>query len=166
MPRMIKNGGIVEEAGNEILTLDQWLAAEDKAQAVGLEPGEGPFPLLEHLDSIPLVAINFPNFMDGRGFSYARELRERGYRGELRATGHFIRDQLTAAASMPLHRLTNHSSRTVFPVSRISAKLTRLHRINHCRCFVVGSGVDHSYLRRACLNSRGWTVLPSLFPSF
>ena len=45
MPRMIKNGRIVEDASNETLTLDQWLAAEDKAQAVGLEPGEGPFPL-------------------------------------------------------------------------------------------------------------------------
>ena len=98
MPRMIKNGRIVEDASNDTLTLDQWLAAEDKAQAVRLEPGEGPFPLLEHLDCIPLVAINFPNFMDGRGFSYARELRERGYRGELRATGQFIQDQLTYLA--------------------------------------------------------------------
>ena len=39
--------------------------------------------------------VNFPVFTDGRGFSYARELRERGLRGELRAGGHFIRDQLT-----------------------------------------------------------------------
>ncbi len=98
MPRVIKNGRIVEDAGSETLTLDQWLAAEDKAQAVCLEPGEAPLPLFGHLEVIPLVAINFPTFMDGRGFSYARELRERGYQGELRATGEFIRDQLTYLA--------------------------------------------------------------------
>ena len=95
MPRVIKNGRVVEDAGSDTLTLDQWLAAEDKAQAVRLEPGEAPLPLFGHLEAIPLIAINFPTLMDGRGFSYARELRERGYRGELRATGHFIRDQLT-----------------------------------------------------------------------
>lgn len=43
----------------------------------------------------PVVAINFPKFVDGRGFSLARLLRERyGYIGEIRAIGHFIRDQL------------------------------------------------------------------------
>ncbi len=94
MPRLIKNGAIVEEQAPDLLTLEQWLAAADKARPVQLEPGEAPLPLFDHLDEIPLVAINFPTFMDGRGFSYARHLRERGFRGELRATGQFIRDQL------------------------------------------------------------------------
>lgn len=94
MPRLIKNGAIVEEQAPELLPLEQWLAAADRARAVQLEPGEAPLPLFDHLDQIPLVAINFPTFMDGRGFSYARELRERGFKGELRATGQFIRDQL------------------------------------------------------------------------
>ena len=76
--------------------LEQWLALDDKSgRAVQLEPGETPDPLFEHLAEIPLVAINFPLFMDGRGFSYARELRERGYNGELRACGQFLRDQMT-----------------------------------------------------------------------
>ena len=45
--------------------------------------------------NVPLIAINFPKFVDGRGFSVARLLRERyGYTGELRAIGHFLRDQL------------------------------------------------------------------------
>ena len=39
--------------------------------------------------------VNFPVFTDGRGFSYGRQLRERGFRGELRASGQFIQDQLT-----------------------------------------------------------------------
>ena len=43
----------------------------------------------------PVIAIQFPGFMDGRGFSLARLLRERyGYNGEIRAIGYVIRDQL------------------------------------------------------------------------
>jgi uncharacterized protein (DUF934 family) len=45
--------------------------------------------------TVPVIAINFPKFVDGRGFSMARLLRERyGYIGEIRAIGQFIRDQL------------------------------------------------------------------------
>lgn len=108
MPRLIKQGQIVEDSWQlaepddeapstfHILSLQQWQALSDKSgRAVILQPGEEPAPLLEALDQIPLVAINFPVFTDGRGFSYARELRERGFSGELRACGHFIRDQLT-----------------------------------------------------------------------
>jgi uncharacterized protein (DUF934 family) len=96
MPKLIKNGKIIEDQSPEVLDLEQWLQANDRAtRAVMLEPGETLAPLLEHIDDIPLVLVNFPTFMDGRGFSYGRELRERGYRGELRAVGHFMRDQLT-----------------------------------------------------------------------
>ena len=80
MPLLIKNGAIVEESGPEVLDLEQWLEMEDRAsRAVMLEPGETLAPLVEHLDEIPLVLVNFPTFMDGRGFSYGRELRERGF---------------------------------------------------------------------------------------
>ena len=96
MPRLIKDGVIIEDDSPEVLDLEQWLACgERSSRAVVLEPGETLAPLLEHLDEIPVVLINFPTIMDGRGFSYARELRERGYSGEVRAVGHFIRDQLT-----------------------------------------------------------------------
>jgi uncharacterized protein (DUF934 family) len=98
MPRLIKNGTIIQEDALDALNLEQWLTEDSKAQAVYLEPGEAPLPLFDHLGEIPVIAINFPAFMDGRGFSYARELRERGYSGELRATGHFIRDQLAYLA--------------------------------------------------------------------
>lgn len=108
MPMLIKNGAIVEDTWasvdqssdtareKQVCTLDQWLALTDKkGSAVQLEPDQPPAPLLEHLNDIALIVINFQAFMDGRGFSYGRELRERGFKGELRAGGHFIRDQLT-----------------------------------------------------------------------
>ncbi len=104
MPKLIKDGVIAEtdllpadperEVAGHILNLAQWQELADKnGSAVQLEPGDGATPLLDHLDQIDLVAINFPAFTDGRGFSYARELREKGFAGELRAVGAFIPDQ-------------------------------------------------------------------------
>jgi len=107
MPKLIKNFAIAEDQwlapaansdlddAHQILSLEQWQLAESKQdRAVQLEPGDDLAPLSEHLDSLPLIAISFPAFADGRGFSYARELREKGFKGELRAVGNFIRDQL------------------------------------------------------------------------
>lgn len=108
MPRLIKDGAITEDnwlpvepdaetaPAGHIASLAQWRSLSDKrGSAVQLEPGDELEPLLAHLDDIALVSVNFPVFMDGRGFSYARELRERGFRGEVRASGAFIRDQMT-----------------------------------------------------------------------
>lgn len=44
-----------------------------------------------------LIAVNFASSADGRGFGIATELRERGYKGTLRAVGHVIADQYTMA---------------------------------------------------------------------
>jgi Uncharacterized protein conserved in bacteria len=42
-----------------------------------------------------MVAIYFPVFTDGRGFSLARTLREQyEYQGDIRAIGNFIQDQM------------------------------------------------------------------------
>jgi uncharacterized protein (DUF934 family) len=108
MPKMIKDGAIVENdewlpmdpegtapRAQHILSLEQWMTLDTKANsAVQLEPGQPPAPLLDHVGELALVAVNFPTFTDGRGFSYARELREKGFTGELRAVGDFIRDQM------------------------------------------------------------------------
>lgn len=47
-------------------------------------------PLFEKL---ALIAIVFPAYTDGRGFSFARRLRRSGFRGRLRAVGPLIPDQ-------------------------------------------------------------------------
>ena len=62
---------------------------------VWLAPNEGPEAIAEELDDFSLIAVHFPKFADGRGYSTARLLRERyGYRNELRAFGDVGRDQL------------------------------------------------------------------------
>jgi uncharacterized protein (DUF934 family) len=106
MPDIIKDGRVVEDTwgGRELLTpeeinasgvlLTDSVAADAAPLGVILEPGQPPSTLEGDLNRLDLVTINFPVFTDGRCFSYARELRELGYTGEIRATGHFIRDQL------------------------------------------------------------------------
>jgi uncharacterized protein (DUF934 family) len=61
---------------------------------VRLEAGEDARALLPHLDHISLIEIDFPRFRDGRGYSSAQILREAGYKGELRATGDVLVDQI------------------------------------------------------------------------
>lgn len=48
-----------------------------------------------HLPQLAVIAVNFPKFTNGRGYSIARLLRGRyGYTGELRAIGDIMRDQM------------------------------------------------------------------------
>lgn len=62
---------------------------------VRLTSAESPELLGEDLARLSLVAVEFPAFRDGRGFSWARMLRTRlGFRGEVRATGNYLYDQI------------------------------------------------------------------------
>ena len=69
--------------------------AHNMPVAVKLASSENPEVLKGDLHRIAAIAIEFPIFRDGRGFSWARMLRTRlGYTGEIRAVGHFLFDQL------------------------------------------------------------------------
>lgn len=71
------------------------LLARNTAAGVRLEPEDDPAALESHLDRLSLITVNFPKYTDGRGYSQAQLLRRRmGYRGELRAVGHVLRDQI------------------------------------------------------------------------
>ena len=75
--------------------MPQWRAATGRTlRTVQLQPGDVVAELADALDTLDIIAVDFPVLTDGRGFSYARDLRERGYRGELRAAGHCMHDQV------------------------------------------------------------------------
>ena len=119
MPKIIKNGRIVDDAwqvlklaegetpasvalpGGEVLVpLPVWQARRDEILARGvpagvwLDAGEGPEAIAADLGHFAVVAVNFPKFADGRGYSTARLLRERyGFKGEVRAVGDVLREQ-------------------------------------------------------------------------
>ena len=91
----------VASTGDVIVPLALWLERRDallsRAGRLGvwLDSHEEPGAIAGDFDRFALVAVNFPKFGDGRGFSIARLLRERyGYKGELRAIGEVARDHL------------------------------------------------------------------------
>jgi uncharacterized protein (DUF934 family) len=118
--RLIRNGRVVADdfvtvppaegpdsaggalpAGPILVPLATWIARRPELLARGtpvgvvLGPAEVPAVLAPDLARLAVVAVHFPKFADGRGYSIAYQLRRRlGYRGELRAVGDVQRDQL------------------------------------------------------------------------
>src|SRR5450755_879729 len=83
-----------------IVPLALWQSEHDSlagrnAVGVWLKPGDDPESLAGDVARLPLIAIDFPKFVDGRGYSSARLLRDKHrFGGELRAIGDVLRDQL------------------------------------------------------------------------
>jgi uncharacterized protein (DUF934 family) len=86
--------------GKVIVPLAVWQARRDSQiergkVGVWLASDERPEALKGDVERLPLIAVDFPKFADGRGYSLAYNLRARlGYTGELRAIGDVLRDQL------------------------------------------------------------------------
>ncbi|WP_164516596.1 DUF934 domain-containing protein [Minwuia thermotolerans] len=85
--------------GAYFVSLELWQAEREllrgkTAIGITLPNDTDPEVLAPDLDRIAAVALRFPAFTDGRGFSQARTLREHlGFRGEIRAEGPLIPDQ-------------------------------------------------------------------------
>lgn len=117
MPKLIKDRAIIDDVyviatANEdgslnlpdapvLVKLALWQAHRDillahtHAKGVQLAPDEFAEAILDDLDKLDLVAIEFPGFADGRGYSTAHALRGRyGFKGELRAVGDVFKDTL------------------------------------------------------------------------
>lgn len=91
---------VVVPSGKVIVPMKVWLAQRDAFQGrcdlgVWFASHERAEDLKDDVERFAVIAIDFPKFADGRGYSIACHLRERlGYRGELRAIGDVLRDQL------------------------------------------------------------------------
>jgi uncharacterized protein (DUF934 family) len=89
------------KAGNISVSLARWkqdkqqLLAQDGKLGVRIEPADAVDDIAPDLKDIQLIELDFPDFADGRLFSHAWLLRGRyNYQGEIRATGHFMPDQV------------------------------------------------------------------------
>lgn len=92
--------GVAVPSGKVIVPLKVWQAQRETLQGraeigVWLNSDERAEELQGDLERFAVIAVNFPKFADGRGYSIAHHLRVRlGYRGELRAIGDVLRDQM------------------------------------------------------------------------
>ena len=87
--------------GQVIVSLKRWqserqlLIERQEPLGIRLKSAEGAEKIADDLAHFDLIALEFPIFKDGRAYSTARLLRERyHYKGELRAVGEVLRDQL------------------------------------------------------------------------
>ena len=70
------------------------LLSEGRAVGVRIEPAEEVEALAYDLAGLSVVAVAFPKYRDGRGYTSGRVLRERmGFKGEIRAVGEVLREQ-------------------------------------------------------------------------
>jgi uncharacterized protein (DUF934 family) len=96
----VADGEALPEGKPVVVTLDRWLKERDalighnSPLGVRLRSDQSPAAIADDLARFALIVLEFPKFTDGRGYSHARNLRQRlGYTGELRATGNVLRDQ-------------------------------------------------------------------------
>lgn len=91
---------VVVPAGKTLVPLAVWQVQRAAIEARGdigvwLASDERPEVLKGDVAKLPVIAVDFPKFADGRGYSIAYNLRARlAYTGELRAIGDVLRDQL------------------------------------------------------------------------
>ena len=98
---LLQEGEAFPACGDVIVPLSLWLGKREVLlkrvgrTGVWLKPEDEPALLATDFAVLPLIAVHFPAFTDGRGYSTARLLRERhGFGGELRAFGDVLRDNI------------------------------------------------------------------------
>ena len=91
----------IPPSGPVLVSFEQWQSQRDALLARGtplgirLRSDQPPELIADDVQHFALIALEFPKFRDGRAYSYARLLRERyGYKGELRAVGDVLLEQL------------------------------------------------------------------------
>lgn len=106
-------------AGRQIVPLAVWLAQKPALSArtdvgVWIASDERPETLKDDISALPLIAVDFPNFADGRGYSIAYNLRARlGFTGELRAIGDVLRDQLFYMQRVGFNAFATRADRSI-----------------------------------------------------
>lgn len=93
--RVVRDAAQAPQPG-DVVPLATYLAlapAQRAGLGVWLAPDDDPAKLAEFTSALSLIAVDFPAFKDGRGFSIAVLLRTRyGFRGDLRALGDVVVD--------------------------------------------------------------------------
>jgi uncharacterized protein (DUF934 family) len=97
----VADGGELPASGDVIVSLERYREQRDalkqRAGKVGvrLRNDQEAHVVADLVAELPLIALDFPGFKDGRSYTTARLLRDRfGFKGHIRAIGDVLRDQL------------------------------------------------------------------------
>lgn len=80
-----------------VIVTDSGFAADDLGEGAFLTLPSDTDPASLAGVNADAIAVEFPSFADGRGFTIAKTLRNAGFTGRLRARGHVIADQYAMA---------------------------------------------------------------------
>jgi phosphoadenosine phosphosulfate reductase len=131
--RFVPDGAPPAENASLLVPIALFLAeaerfvGHDGLLGVEVAAGDSVRPLAPYLWRLSLIAIAFPKFHDGRGYSAARLLRERlNYAGEMRAVGDVLADQipLMRRCGITSFEVTNTPTRAALKAGR----LAEMHR--------------------------------------
>jgi uncharacterized protein (DUF934 family) len=121
--------------GPVIVSLKRFQSERDPLLARGeklglrLDAGESPELVGDDVHKLALIVLHVPYFRDGRAFSWARLLRTRlGYKGELRVTGHVLRDQITFYARVGVDSFDLPRPVTEADIAAVQAEMSNVYQ--------------------------------------
>ena len=107
---------------------DLLLARGDRL-GLRLEASESPELIGADVHKLALIVLHVPYFRDGRAYSWARLLRTRlGYKGEIRVSGHVLRDQVAFFARVGVDSFDLPLPVTEADVEAVRAEISQVYQ--------------------------------------
>lgn len=132
---VVADGEPLPARGAVIVSLKRFHAERDllleRGEKLGLrlEASESPELIGADLHKLALIVLNVPYFRDGRAYSWARLLRTRlGYKGEIRVTGHVLRDQVAFYARVGVDSFDLPRPVTDADVAAVKAEISQVYQ--------------------------------------
>lgn len=98
--RLIGDDEALPQGAPVIVSLPRWrreratLVEVGRRVGLGVQPADHIELATDDIGALALIVLHFPKFTDGRAYSTARQLRDAGFQGDVRATGDVLLDQL------------------------------------------------------------------------
>ena len=131
----VADGEPLPAGGAVIVSLKRFQAERDLLLARGeklglrLDASESPELIGADLHKLALIVLLVPYFRDGRAYSWARLLRTRlGYKGEIRVTGHVLRDQVAFYARVGVDSFDLPRPVTEAEIAAVKAEISQVYQ--------------------------------------
>ncbi len=131
----VADGDALPTDGPVIVSLKRFQAERDLLLVRGdklglrLEASESPELIGADVHKLALILLHVPYFRDGRAYSWARLLRTRlGYKGEIRVSGHVLRDQVAFFARVGVDSFDLPRPVTEADVAAVQAEISQVYQ--------------------------------------